>query len=400
MLLPKSSLGTARKTAMTVEQLARTLGAELVLCQPQHAGGGAGEPDPAARAQAELNDALHRLRQIDHVSSLAAADRSSLVFVEDAETLVAALGGAAGAILAPASLTPETFSHQGQADAALLLVEQPRLAFARAAPLLHPPDLPDRKHPSSFISMTASIGLRVGVGPFAVIEAGAVIGEGSTIGAGAVIGVGVVIGANCRIYPRVVLYPGTRLGDRVVVHAGAVLGADGFGYVRDEATGEYLQFPQKGTLVVEDDVEIGANTTIDRGALEQTRIARGVKIDNLVHVGHNVQVGADTVIAAQVGISGSSTIGAGAMLAGQVGIGDHAAVGDGVILGGQGGVLPHKTLVGKGQLFWGTPAKPVKQCLRELASLTRLALRHGPGDPAETQADQPSVPTESSGPKQ
>jgi UDP-3-O-[3-hydroxymyristoyl] glucosamine N-acyltransferase len=136
-----------------------------------------------------------------------------------------------------------------------------------------------------------------------------------------------------------------------------------------------VPFPQQGTLVIEDDVEIGANTTIDRGALEETLIARGAKIDNLVHVGHNVQIGKHAILAAQVGISGSSTIGAGAMLAGQVGIGDHAAVGEGVILGGQGGVLPHKTLTGPGELFWGTPAKPVRQYLRELASLSRLARR-------------------------
>jgi UDP-3-O-[3-hydroxymyristoyl] glucosamine N-acyltransferase len=216
-----------------------------------------------------------------------------------------------------------------------------------------------------------------------VIEAGVTIGAGTTIGFGSSIGVGVSIGADCRIHPRVVIYSGTSLGDRVVVQAGAVLGSEGFGYVRDEATGAYVQFPQEGTLFIEDDVEIGANTTIDRGALEETRIARGVKIDNLVHVGHNEQVGANTVIAAQAGISGSSSIGAGAVLAGQVGIGDHAAVGDGVILGGQGGVLPHKNLRGPGQLFWGTPAKPVKQHLRELASLTRLARRKPSGNPAE-----------------
>ena len=129
------------------------------------------------------------------------------------------------------------------------------------------------------------------------------------IGSGSVIGAGVRIGSNCRIYPRVVIYPGATLGDRVVVHAGAVLGADGFGYVRDRTTGEYTQFPQQGTLVIEDDVEIGANTTIDRGALEETRIARGTKLDNLIHIGHNCSIGSNVVIAAQTGISGSSAVG-------------------------------------------------------------------------------------------
>ena len=135
------------------------------------------------------------------------------------------------------------------------------------------------------------------------------------------------------------IYPGTTIGNRVIVHAGVVLGADGFGYVRDPETGAYTQFPQQGTLVIEDDVEIGANCTIDRGALAETRVRRGTKIDNLVHVGHNCDIGEDVILVALTGISGSSTIGKGAVLAGQVGIGDHAHVGPGVILGGQAGVL-------------------------------------------------------------
>jgi UDP-3-O-[3-hydroxymyristoyl] glucosamine N-acyltransferase len=169
-----------------------------------------------------------------------------------------------------------------------------------------------------------------------------------------------------------VIYSGVTLGDRVVVHAGAVLGADGFGYVRDRGTGEYTQFPQQGTLVIEDDVEIGANTTIDRGALDETRIGRGTKLDNLIHIGHNCSIGRDVVIAAQTGISGSSAVGDGAILGGQVGMGDHAMVGPGVILGGQAGILPKKKLLGPGIVFWGTPAKPVRQYLKELAMLARL----------------------------
>jgi UDP-3-O-[3-hydroxymyristoyl] glucosamine N-acyltransferase len=201
------------------------------------------------------------------------------------------------------------------------------------------------------------------------------IGNFSRIEAGAVVGEGVHLGEHCRIHPRAVLYPGTVLGNRVVVHAGAVLGADGFGYVRDRETGAYTQFPQQGTLVIEDDVEIGANTTIDRGALTETRIRRGTKLDNLVHIGHNCDIGEDVVIASQTGISGSSTVGKGAVLAGQVGIGDHARVGPGVILGGQAGVLSGKTLETTGTVLWGTPAKPLREYLRELATLTRLARR-------------------------
>jgi UDP-3-O-[3-hydroxymyristoyl] glucosamine N-acyltransferase len=216
------------------------------------------------------------------------------------------------------------------------------------------------------------MGSRVSVGPHASVDDGAAIGDGTIIGVGAVIGAGVRIGSDCHIYPRVVIYPGATLGDRVVVHAGAVLGADGFGYVRDRTNGEYTQFPQQGTLVIEDDVEVGANTTIDRGALEETRIARGTKLDNLIHIGHNCNIGRNVVIAAQTGISGSSAVGDGAILGGQVGMGDHAMVGPGVILGGQAGILPKKKLLGPGIVFWGTPAKPVRQYLKELAMLARL----------------------------
>ena len=206
-----------------------------------------------------------------------------------------------------------------------------------------------------------------------VIGEDAHIGESTRIGAGSVIGARVSIGCNCDLYPNVTIYPGVRLGDRVIVHAGAVLGSDGFGYVRDQATGRYEKFPQIGRLEIEDDVEIGANTTIDRGALDVTRIGRGAKIDNLVHIGHNCQIGEDVVIAAQTGLSGSITIEKNVVLGGQVGIGEHARIEEGVMLGGQGGVLPNKVLRGKGIAFWGTPAKPVREYLKGLAVLARLA---------------------------
>jgi UDP-3-O-[3-hydroxymyristoyl] glucosamine N-acyltransferase len=366
-----------RKAAMTVEQLARALGAELMLPSQWPTEGVRAEKAPAEAAMA---DAVQRLRPIDHVTGLTGARGSSLVFVEQASMLAVALTSGAGAILLPPSLVPALPARNDQPGATLLLAEQPRLAFARAGQLLAPVQAPRGIHSTASIAPGATVGLRTSIGPYVVIEAGVTIGAGSEIEAGVFIGAGATVGVDCHLYPRAVLYAGTRLGDRVVVHAGAVLGADGFGFVRDQATGEYVPFPQQGTLVIEDDVEIGANTTIDRGALAETRIARGVKIDNLVHVGHNVQVGENVVIAAQTGISGSSTIGRGAVLGGQVGIGDHSGVGEGVLLGGQAGVLPHKTLRGPGQLFWGTPAKPVKQYLRELASLTRLTrpARRGP----------------------
>ena len=232
------------------------------------------------------------------------------------------------------------------------------------------------------VAPDAVLASRVSVAAGAVIETGAHIGAGSRIEAGAIICQGVRIGAQCHIYPNVVVYAGTTLGDRVVVHAGAVLGADGFGYVRDDISGAYTQFPQQGTLVIEDDVEIGANSTVDRGALKETRIRRGTKIDNLVHVGHNCDIGEDVILVALTGISGSSSVGNGAVIAGQVGIGDHVQIGPGVILGGQAGVLSGKTLTNEGlrpgTVLWGTPARPLKQVLREQATLIRLTKRPRP----------------------
>ena len=180
-----------------------------------------------------------------------------------------------------------------------------------------------------------------------------------------------MLGDDCTILANVTIYSGTTLGDRVVVQSGAVLGSTGFGYARNAATGEYLAFPQQGTLLVGDDVEIGANTTIDRGALGETRIGAGTKIDNLVHIAHNCVVGRNVIIAAQTGVSGSSTIEDGAVLGGQVGLGEHAHVGPGVILGGGAGVLSHKKVRGPGEVFWGRPARPLKQYLRDLARLSR-----------------------------
>jgi UDP-3-O-[3-hydroxymyristoyl] glucosamine N-acyltransferase len=209
----------------------------------------------------------------------------------------------------------------------------------------------------------------------AVVSEDVMVESNTRIGAGSTVGAGVRIGHDCEIYPNVTIYPGTRLGHRVIVHAGAVLGSDGFGYVRDRKTGHYEKFPQVGRLIIEDDVEIGANTTIDRGALDETRIRRGAKIDNLVHIGHNCQIGEDVVIAAQTGLSGSIVIENGVVLGGQVGIGEHARIGEGVMLGGQGGVLPNKILRGKGVAFWGTPAQPLRQYLKQLATLARLAKR-------------------------
>jgi UDP-3-O-[3-hydroxymyristoyl] glucosamine N-acyltransferase len=304
---------------------------------------------------------------VTRVASIALADGDSLVFAEDEAALREALDSKAAAVL----VTAELAGQAGEAKP-LLVMRQPRLGFARAAQLLRSSERKVGVHSTAVVAPNAVLGEGVFVDACAVVDEGAEIGAGTSIGAGSVVGAGVRIGKDCRMYPRVVLYPGVTLGDRVVVHAGAVLGADGFGYVRDAATGEYLQFPQQGRLVIEDDVEIGANTTIDRGALEETRISRGAKFDNLVHVGHNVRVGKNVVIAAQTGISGSCVIGDEAIIGGQVGMGDHSEVGEKVILGGQAGILPHKKLRGPGIVHWGTPAKPLKEYLRELAAIARL----------------------------
>lgn len=307
--------------------------------------------------------------QISGVATASTASPESLVFAEDAQSLRLALTSRAGAVIATEKLAS---AAQGKP---LLICRQPRLAFARAARLLRPAATETGVHATAAVDPSVTLGERVSIGAYAVIEAGSKFGAQTRIDAGAIIGAGVTIGARCRIYPRVVIYPGTELGNDVVVHAGAVLGSDGFGYVRDADSGEYLQFPQQGRLVIEDGVEIGANTTIDRGALEETRIGRGVKVDNLVHLAHNVRVERDVVIAAQTGVSGSSTIGAGAVVGGQVGIGDHASVGEQVILGSGSGVLTHKKVKGPGVVFWGRPARPLRQYLKELAALARLGRR-------------------------
>lgn len=312
--------------------------------------------------------------EVSGVASIAGACSSDLVFAEDASVLRDALASSAGAVIVSAKLNADP----GDSGKALLVVAKPKLAFARAARLLSAAEVEAAVHPTATIDADVVCGRRVSVGAYAVVEAGAHLGDETVVGSGAVIGRGVVVGRGCRIYPRVVIYPGTELGDRVVVHAGAVLGSDGFGYVRDDATGEYIQFPQQGRLVIEDDVEIGANTTIDRGALEETRIGHGVKIDNLVHIGHNVSVERNVVIAAQTGVSGSSLIRAGAVVGGQVGIGDHAEIGEGVILGSGSGVLTHKKVKGAGVVFWGRPARPLKQYLKELAALGRLGAEAKP----------------------
>jgi UDP-3-O-[3-hydroxymyristoyl] glucosamine N-acyltransferase len=336
-------LAPSLENCVTVGELIHRLGGELI------------QGDPATR-----------LFKVADVSSAATGD---LVFGENAAAVADAQKSDASAAVVPAG------SEIAVGTIAVIAAKQPRLWFAKAARIFAVPAAASGVHPAAVVSPDAVLGDGISIGAGVVVGERVTIGTRTRIDAGAVIGDGVMVGEACRIHPRAVLYPGTTVGDRVVIHAGAVLGADGFGYVRDRETGSYTQFPQQGTLVIEDDVEIGANTTIDRGALAETRIRRGVKLDNLVHIGHNCDIGEDVVIASQTGISGSSTVGYGAILAGQVGIGDHAHVGPSVILGGQAGVLSGKTIDTTGTVLWGTPAKPLREYLRELATLSRLARR-------------------------
>jgi UDP-3-O-[3-hydroxymyristoyl] glucosamine N-acyltransferase len=311
--------------------------------------------------------------EVSGVASIESATPDDLVFVEDEKHLAAALRSRAGAVIAG------EFAASSTNDRPLLISQHPKLSFARAARALREssasksPSQQGSAHSTAVIHPSVVLGPGVYVEERAVVSEQAQIGDNTRVGAGCAIGAGVKIGRDCEIYPNVTTYAGTVLGDRVIVHAGAVLGSDGFGYVRDRQTGHYEKFPQVGRLVIEDDVEIGANTTIDRGALDETRIRRGTKIDNLVHIGHNCQLGEDVVIAAQTGLSGSIVIENGVILGGQVGIGEHARIEEGVMLGGQGGVLPNKVLRGKGVAFWGTPAQPLREYLKQLATLARIA---------------------------
>ena len=251
-----------------------------------------------------------------------------------------------------------------------IVVQNPKVAFIRAAEWLIPtaravPGV----HPTAVIGEDVELGDGVEVGAHVVIEDDVRIGSSTVVRPGCYIAAGCAVGSQCVIHANVVIYRGAQIGNRVILHAGVVIGSDGFGYVRDGDT--LLKFPQRGRLVIEDDVEIGANTTIDRGSLGQTIIEKGTKLDNLCHIGHNVRIGGRTVIAAQTGVSGSCSIGADAMIGGQVGVGEGARIDDGSVIGGQSGVLNGKRSRA-GQVLWGTPARPLKDIKLQQAYVARL----------------------------
>jgi UDP-3-O-[3-hydroxymyristoyl] glucosamine N-acyltransferase len=251
-----------------------------------------------------------------------------------------------------------------------LLAPNPKLAFARAAAWLMPDARPEAAiHATAVIAKTAKVSKKAAIGAYAVIEDDVLVGDGTFIEPFCFVGKGSRIGANCRLHPHVTLYGGSVLGDRVELHSGAVIGGDGFGYVFGE--GKQWKFPQVGGVVIEDDVEIGCNTAVDRGSLGTTRVGRDTKIDNLVQVAHNVRIGERSILVSQTGISGSTTLGNGVVVGGQAGFGDHATVEDNAVIGGQAGILPGK-VIRSGQVVWGTPARPLEKFKEQHAWFGRL----------------------------
>lgn len=328
------------------------------------------EPRHPIRAQRsmtvrELAEAVHGAVlgdgdvPIGGVASIRDAEQGDIVFAENQRFLSEAARSRASAVVA--------FLDAVTPDKPLIRVKNPRFAFAQILDLfavrLAPPT---GIHPTAVIGKDVLIPASASVGPFVHIGDRSVIGERCIILAGCVIGEDVTMGEDCILYPNVVLYNNTVLGSRVILHAGAVIGADGFGYVRLDSG--FHKVPHVGNVVLHDDVEVGANTTIDRAKTGSTIIGPRCKIDNLVQIAHNVRIGADTVIASMAGIAGSVTIGAGVTIAGQVGIKDHVTVGDGAVLLGQTGVwsdVPPRTILS------GCPGTPHRERLRQEAAIAR-----------------------------
>ncbi len=299
--------------------------------------------------------------QIHSVGSLEHAGDGELAYAEGRH-LANVPNARAGCILIPAG--------DDLPGRTVIVVDQPRVAFAHVAQWLLPPPLPPRGiHETAVVSAEATIGADVSIGAWTVIEASAAIGRGTTILPGSYVGAGARIGEGGFLYPHVVVYPGTTIGDRVIIHAGVVIGADGFGFVFDGA--QQVKVPQVGNVQIGDDVEVGANACIDRGALDNTSVADGVKIDNLCQVAHNVRIGQHAIISSQTGIAGSSTVGREAIIGGQVGIADYCRIDDHAIVGAQCGV-PSRKRIPAGQPFWGTPARPLKDIKKQQGYLGRL----------------------------
>lgn len=299
--------------------------------------------------------------EITGVAPLELAGPSELSFVANRKAASAAGASRAGCLLV---------TNDFPTGRTAIRVADPRGAFAAVIGLLYPPaPVVPGIHPSAVIAPDATIASSVAVGPHATIGARAEIGAGSIVGPGCSIGADVRVGSNCILHAHVSIYAKVTIGNRAILHSGCVLGADGFGFVR--SGDHYEKFPQIGRVEIGDDVEIGANSCVDRAALGVTHIADGAKLDNMVHIGHNCRIGRHVVIAAQTGLSGGVVVEDYAVIGGQVGIGDKARIETGAVLGSGCGVLTSK-VIRKGQVVWGTPARPLKEHLEQLANLARL----------------------------
>jgi UDP-3-O-[3-hydroxymyristoyl] glucosamine N-acyltransferase len=301
--------------------------------------------------------------ELTRVASLEDAGSGDLSFVTRGKAMNLAATSAAGCLL-----VPEDFNTS--AARTLIRVKNPRAAVARAIGKLHPrPPIQPGIHPSAVLGIGATVGPGTYIGPHVAIGHKTRIGAGCSIGAGSVIGDDIVIGDRCTLYPHVTLYREVSLGNDVVLHSGCVIGADGFGYVL--TGGVYENFPQVGRVEIGDRVEIGANSCVDRAALGVTSLGDGTKLDNMVHVGHNCKIGKNVVVAAQTGFSGGVVVEDYAVIGGQVGIGDKVRIETRAVLGSGSGVLTSK-VIRAGQVVWGTPARPLKEHLENLAMLSRL----------------------------
>ncbi len=303
--------------------------------------------------------------RLNGIRNLRDAGPGDISMVSDRRYLEAARSSGAGAFLVPQALADEL---AGDARSPQLVVEGVQLALARLLDWLHPRnDMEPAIHPTAVLGRGALLGSDVVIGPYAVIESGAELGDSVRIGAHSVVGSGVRIGARSVVHPHVVLYPGSVLGEEVILHSGVRIGVDGFGYVLVD--GEHRNVPHVGRCVLEDRVEVGANTTIDRGSISDTRVGAGTKIDNLVQLGHNVEVGPRSILVSQTGIAGSTRLGAGVVCGGQVGIAGHVEIGDGAQLAGQAGVTGN---VAAGSVVMGFPARPRQEYLRTAAAQRKV----------------------------
>src|SRR4051812_28953961 len=293
-------------------------------------------------------------------SPSAAACPGDLTFAENDTYFERAEQSAASAVL-----VDSPFSSKKKA---LIKVPNARIGFAKAMALFFPEkQFQPGVHPSAVIAGSARIDRSAYIGPFCVIGEGVIIGANVVLQGGNYVGEGSHLGDDSRLFPNVVVYQNSQLGNRVRIHAGSVIGADGYGYVLDD--GAHRKVPQVGNVVIHDDVEIGSNVTIDRGALGSTIIGRGTKIDNLVQIGHNVQIGEHSLIVAQTGVAGSTKLGDFVTLAGQVGIAGHLKIGSGVTIAAQSGIMHD---IPDGQKWFGTPAQPDRKMKRQLLAMQQL----------------------------